>query len=150
MKRVLAFIAVFLLGGAVGAAIGARVGTLQFLLADAQYQAAIIVSEIETIRKGRADSLLGMKEMELDRHLANHSQYLESRLWWILPELRTDDDAAIRRAVAYRRANPYELPIMPGDDEFSKQVAEGQRRINQYVGKMLEHYPDVAAPEGAK
>lgn len=140
MKRQLAFVAVFVLGVGMGVAVGARVGTWEFLLADAQYKASILVSEIQTIKRGRAESLLLTKELELDSELARHGEYLESRLWWILPELRTDDDASIRRAVAYRLANPYQAPVFPGDDEFSRQVAEGQRRINASVGKVLDRY----------
>jgi len=151
MKKLLLATAVFVLGAVVGVAAGVRMGVWEFVIADAQYKASILVSEIQQIKRGRAQSLVGVKEVELNGELARHGQYLESRLWWLLPELRSKDEAAIRRAVAYRLANPYQMPEIPRrDDDFSRQVAEGLQRQDEYLRKVLEHYRGVAAPEGAK
>jgi hypothetical protein len=40
---------------------------------------------------------------------------MDSRLAWLWPDLKSDDDAAIRDGVTYRLAHPYE-----GDEEMKQ------------------------------
>jgi hypothetical protein len=154
MKKVLAFLGVFVLGVVVGFPIGARVGLWEFMLADAQYKASILSTELRSIKAGRTEPIVIGKEISLNAELAKHGQYMESRLSWLWPELKPKDDQPIRRAVAYRLANPYQGPDHtkpenwnPGVDmesEFVKQVIEGQRIEERYVRKVLEHYGSTA------
>jgi hypothetical protein len=153
MKRLLIVLAVFLGGIAVGIPIGARVGLWEFMLADAQYKASILSTELGSIKAGKTEPVVLEMEISLNGELAKHGQYMESHLSWLWPELKAKDDKAIRRAVAYRLANPYQGPDHtkpenwnPGIDmesEFVRQVIEGQRIQEHYLHKVLEHYGDM-------
>src|SRR4051812_1399769 len=110
MKKALIFLVVFLVGIVVGFPIGARVGGWEFSLADAQYKASILSMQIQRIKAGKTDPV-DVLEGWLDEELIKPGQYMESRLSWLWPDLKPQDDRAIRRAVAYRLANP-----SPGPD----------------------------------
>ncbi|HYQ94660.1 MAG TPA: hypothetical protein VEP70_07515 [Burkholderiales bacterium] len=154
MKKALAFLAVFLLGVAVGFPIGARVGLWEFMLGEAQYKASILSTQIKSIKAGKTEPIVVGMEISLNAELAKHGQHMESHFSWLWPGLKSGDDKPIRRAVAYRLANPYEGPDHtkpeawnPGidmDSDFVKQVIEGQRTEERYLRKVLEHYGGMA------
>ncbi|MDB5804344.1 MAG: hypothetical protein JWN73_1666 [Betaproteobacteria bacterium] len=89
-------------------------------------------------------------ELELDAKLADHGRSMESRFTWLFPELGPGDDAAIRRAVAYRQKNPYRAPDLsrpeswkPGmdmHDKFVLDTIEGQKTQRLYRQKVLDAY----------
>src|SRR5882672_10937111 len=110
MKMALVVLVVFLVGIVVGFPIGARVGLWEFTLVDAQYKASILSTEIKAIKAGKTDPVVIGMEISLNAELAKHGQYMESYLSWLWPDLKPKDDRAIRRAVAYRLANPYQGP----------------------------------------
>jgi hypothetical protein len=151
-KRGAFFAGVFVAGVLVGAAVGSRVGTYEFLLADAQYKASILSSELKSIKAGKLEPVLVSKEISLDGELAFHGRYLESRLSWLWPELWSPDDEPIRRAVAYRLANPFEGPDLsksegwiPGTDmqgDFILSVVKGQKDQRAYIQAVLQKYKD--------
>jgi len=152
-RQVILIAVVFAAGVAVGAPIGARVGLWQFMLADAQYKASILSTEIKAIKAGRTEPVVTGMEISLNAELAKHGQYMESYFWWLWPELRSSDDAPIRTAVAYRLAYPYEGPDLakpenwnPGidmQDRFVREVVEGQRIQREYMHKVLQRYSDM-------
>ena len=150
MKRLIWLFLIFVLGLAVGIPIGARVGVWEFMLADAQYKASILSSDLKAIKSRRTDQLVEGMEISLNAELAKHGEYMESRMWWLWPELRSSDDKPIRNAVAYRLANPYQGPDLskhenwkPDVDmqgDFVQQVIAGQKVQDAYLRKVLEHY----------
>jgi hypothetical protein len=150
MKRALALIAVFVLGLIIGFPIGARVGLWQFMLADAQYKASILSTEIKSLRAGKPEPIIVGMEISLNAELSKHGQYMESHFSWLWPELKSEDDKPIRRAVAYRLANPYQgpdhtkpeswNPDVDMNSEFVKEVIEGQKIQKHYIRKVLDHY----------
>jgi hypothetical protein len=152
MKKAGILLLVFLLGILVGVPIGARVGVWEFLLADAQYKASILAAELKSIKAGKAEPVVTGMEISLNAELAKHGEYMDSRLRWLWPRLRPNDDRPIRHAVAYRLANPYQGPDLtksenwnPGVDmqsDFVRLVVEGQRTQEQYLRKVLERYGD--------
>jgi hypothetical protein len=154
MKKALAFLVVFIVGVALGFPIGARVGLWEFMLADAQYKASILSTQINSLKAGNPEPIIGGMEISLNGELAKHGQYMESNLWWLWPELKPKDDQPIRRAVAYRLSNPYQGPDHtrpenwnPGvdmDSEFVQQVIQGQRTEEHYLRKVLQHYGGMA------
>jgi hypothetical protein len=154
MKKAFLFLAVFALGLAVGFPIGARIGAWQFLLADAQYKASILTTEIRSLKAGHIEPIIGGMEISLNRELAMHGEYIESSLSWLWPDLKSQDDSAIRRAVDYRLKNPFSRPDLakpenwnPGVDmnsRFVSRVIEGQREQERYLRKVLDYYGDAA------
>src|SRR5215467_9231958 len=110
MKKVFIVFLAFTVGLAFGFPAGTRVGVSEFMLADAQYKASILSAQIKAIKSGKVEPVLAAMEISLNAELAMHGQYMDSHLSWLWPELRSKDDAAIRRAVAYRLANPYQGP----------------------------------------
>jgi hypothetical protein len=154
MKKTLAFVAVSLLGLAVGFVVGAKVGVWEFLLADAQYKASILSTQLTSIKAGKTEPIIVGLEISLNGELARHGQYMESHFSWLWPELKSKDDLPIRRAVAYRLANPYQVvdhtkpenwnPGVDMQSDFVKDVIEGQRIQERYIHKVLEHYRGMA------
>lgn len=154
MKKLLAFVGVFALGIAIGAAVGARLGLWEFKLAEAQHRAAILASQIQALKAGKVEPIISGMEIILDSELAMHGRYMESSFQWLWPELRSEDDELIRRAVAYRLANPRRsvdhtkadnwAPGVDMNSELVKAVIEGQRIEEHYLRKVLEHYRGMA------
>jgi hypothetical protein len=150
VKQVLVIAAVFAVGVAVGIPIGARVGLWEFMLAEAQYKASSLASDIRSIKAGDRERVLTSMEISLNAELAKHGEYMESHLWWLWPELRSSDDRSIRTAVSYRLANPYEGPDFekpeswrPGidmQDPFVRDVIAGQRTQRDYMRKVLQRF----------
>jgi hypothetical protein len=148
MKKSLTLLLVFLVGIVVGFPIGARIGGgWEFALAQGQYKASILSMQIAAIKAGKRDPV-ALMESSLNDELVKHGQYMESYLSWLWP---AEDDHAIRRAVAYRLANPYPYRqgsdyIKPGIDmqsAFVQREIEGQRIAENYLRKVLEHYGDM-------
>ena len=139
-----------LLGLSIGFIAGARTGSYEFVLADAQYKASILAFQLKALRAGKPESVIVGKEISLDGELPSHGRYMESHLKWVWPELQAKDDKAIRNAVAYRLANPYEAPDHSKpetwnagtnmNDEFVQGVIEGQKIMNHYQDKVLKVY----------
>ena len=160
MKKVFIVFLAFTVGLAFGFPVGTRVGVSEFMLADAQYKASILSAQIKAIKSGKVEPILTAMEVTLNGELAMHGEYMDSHLSWLWPELRSKDDGAIRRAVAYRLANPYQSPDLskpeswkPGIDmesEFVQQVIEGQRKQQRYLRKVLERYADLNTNTGDK
>jgi len=152
-RKVIVITTVFASGLAVGVAIGARVGLWEFMLADAQYKASLLASDIKAIKAGDRERVVTSMEISLNAELAKHGEYIESHLWWLWPELRSRDNSPIRSAVSYRLANPYEGPDLekpenwkPGidmQDRFVREVVEGQRTQREYIRKVLQRYGDM-------
>lgn len=107
-KPLVVFALVFVVGVAAAFVAGARVGGNELLYADAQYKAAILAWQLHHLRNGRSDAVIERLENALDTELARHGQYLDSRLAWLWPDLRSDDEAAIRDGVTYRLGHPHE------------------------------------------
>jgi hypothetical protein len=154
MKKLAIVLIVFVVGLAVGFTVGARVGLWEFMLANAQYQASILATQIKSIKAGKTEPIVVGMEISLNGEISKHGQYMESYLWWLWPELKSKDDQPIRRAVAYRLANPYTGPDLskpgnwnPGMDmqnEFVLGVIEGQKIEEHYLDKVLKHYGPTA------
>lgn len=154
MKKLLAFVGVFALGIAVGLPIGARFGLWEFKLAEAQYKASILASQIQALRAGKVQPIISGMEITLNSELAMHGRYMESSFWWLWPELQSEDETSIRRAVAYRNANPYRgvdhtkaenwAPGVDMNSGLAKAVIEGQRIEEHYLRKVLDHYGGMA------
>jgi len=154
MKKLAIVLIVFVVGLAVGFTVGARVGLWEFMLANAQYQASILATQIKSIKAGKTEPIVVGMEISLNGEISKHGQYMESYFWWLWPELKSKDDQPIRRAVAYRLANPYTGPDLskpenwkPGMDmqnEFVLGVIEGQKKQEHYLDKVLKHYGPVA------
>lgn len=154
LPKAVLLIGVFMAGMVVGVPLGARIGLWEFALADAQHKAARLSYDLAAIKAGRTENLISGMEISLNSELSLHGQYMESRLWWLWPELQSDDDSHIRTAVAYRLANPYEGPDLakpenwkPGldmDGRFVREVVEGQRIQREYMHKVLQHYGDMS------
>lgn len=150
MKKTVLVAALFLAGLAIGFGMGARVGTYQHGLADAQYKASILAFQLQALKAGKPEPALAGMEISLSGEIANHGRYMDSHLKWLWPEMMSEDDQPIRRAVAYRLANPYELPDhtkpenwRPGVDmesAFVKKIIEGQKEMNTYLEKVLKHH----------
>src|SRR5262249_19698985 len=153
LRKVIVIAAVFATGLAIGALIGARVGVWEFTLADAQYKASLLASDIKAIKAGNNERVLTAMEISLNAELAKHGEYMDSYLWWLWPELRSSDDHPIRSAASYRLANPYEGPDLerpenwkPGIDmqhPFVRDVIEGQKVQREYVRKVLQRYGEM-------
>jgi hypothetical protein len=153
LRQVILIAVVFAAGIAVGVPIGARVGLWEFMLADAQYKASLLTTDIKAIKAGKTEPVVTGMEIALNAELAKHGQYMESYLWWLWPELRSSDDGPIRRAVSYRLANPFEGPDLskpenwkPGidmQDSFVREVVEGQRTQRQYMHNVLQRYGEM-------
>lgn len=124
MKKAIIIAVVFALGLAGAFVLGARVGGNELLYADAQYKTAILAWQLHNLRSGKADAVIARMEASLDAELARHGKYLESRFAWLWPDLRADDESAIRDGVSYRLAHPHEA------DDSVKQLRE----------KVLVHY----------
>jgi hypothetical protein len=154
MKKLLALIGVFALGVVVGVAVGARFGLWEFKLGEAQYKASILATEIQALRAGKVEPIISGMEITLNSELAMHGRYMESPFWWLWPELKSEDEKAIRRAVAYRQAHPFPgvdhtkaenwAPGVDMNSEIVKAVIEGQRIEEHYLRKVLEHYGGMA------
>src|SRR5690349_9712592 len=154
MKKALAFVIVFVLGMAVGFPIGARVGMWQFMLGDSQYKASILTAQITALKSGRLEPVITGMEIVLNSEIAMHGRYMESHFSWLWPELKSANDEPIRRAVAYRLANPYVgsdftkpenwNPDVDMNSEFVRGVIDGQRIEEYYVRKVLDYYGDKA------
>jgi len=144
---------VFAIGVVVGVPIGARIGLWEFMLADSQYKASLLASDIKALKAGDSERVVTAMEISLNAELAKHGQYMETHLWWLWPELRSSDDRPIRGAVAYRLANPYQGPDLekpenwkPGMDmqhPFVREVIEGQQIQREYMRRVLQHYGDM-------
>jgi hypothetical protein len=153
LKKVIVIAAVFATGLAVGVPIGARVGLWEFVLADAQYKASLLASDIKSIKAGDSERAVTAMEISLNAELAKHGQYLESHLWWLWPELRSGDDRPIRTAVSYRLASPYVGPDLEKPENwksgidmqhpFVREVVEGQRIQREYMRKVLQRYGEM-------
>ena len=124
MKKAIVIAVVLVLGLAGAFVLGARVGGNELLYADAQYKTAILAWQLHNLRSGKADAVIARMEASLDAELARHGKHLESRLAWLWPDLRADDESAIRDGVSYRLAHPREA------DDSVKQLRE----------KVLVHY----------
>ena len=137
---------------AAGFLLGTRVGVHQFLISDAQYKASILSTEIKALKAGKLEPIIESMEINLDSELANHGRYMESNLSWLFPELIPKDDQAIRRAVAYRLENPYTgtdfsrseswNPGIKMDDQFVRDIIEGQKLQKKFLRKTIEAYAD--------
>jgi hypothetical protein len=150
MKRFFIAITVLVLGVIVGIPLGARLGVREFMLADAQYKASSLSSDLKALRAGNSKRIIEGMELSLNAELAKHGEYMESRLWWLWPEFRTNEDRHIRNAVSYRLANPYQGPDLskaenwkPGVDmneKFIRDVVEGQRHQEAHLRNVLDRY----------
>lgn len=118
MKKAIILSIVSILGLAGAFVLGARVGVSEFLYADAQYRAAILAWQLHSLRAGTPAPVIARMEASLDTELARHGKYMDSRLAWLWPDLRADDDAAIRDGVTYRLAHPHDA------DDSVKQLRE--------------------------
>jgi hypothetical protein len=123
-KPLIVFAFVFAIGVSAAFVLGARVGGSELLYADAQYKAAILAWQLHNLRSDRSAAVMARMEASLDSELARHGKYMESRLAWLWPDLKPDDDAAIRDGVSYRLAHPHEA------EDDVKQLRE----------KVLVHY----------
>ncbi len=154
MKKLTVILSVLVVGVAIGFIAGARIGVWEFTLANAQYQASILATQIRSIKAGKTEPIIVGMEISLNGELSKHGQYMESHFSWLWPELKSKEDQPIRRAVAYRLANPYTGPDLskaenwnPGidmQDDFVKQVIEGQKIEGHYLDKVLKYYGDMA------
>jgi hypothetical protein len=124
MKKAITIAVVSVVGLAGAFVLGARVGVSEFLYADAQYKTAILAWQLHNLHAGRSAPVIARMEKSLDDELARHGKYMESRLAWLWPDLRADDEAAIRDGVSYRLAHPHEA------DDGVKELRE----------KVLVHY----------
>ena len=150
VRQIILIAVVFAAGVAIGVAIGTRVGLWEFMLADAQYKASLLATDIKAIKAGTTEQVVTGMEISLNAELAKHGEYMESYLWWLWPELRSSDDGPIRRAVSYRLANPYEGPDLAKpenwkpeidmQDRFVREVVEGQRIQREYMNRVLQRY----------
>lgn len=153
LRKGITIAVVFATGVAAGIPIGARVGLKEFMLADSQYKASLLVTNITSIKAGRPEPVVTSMEISLNDELANFGAYMESRLWWLWPELRTDDEHPIRKAVSYRLANPYEGPDLGNpanwkagvdmQDPFVRDVVNGQVRQREFMRRVLERFGDL-------
>ena len=135
-----------------GFLLGTRVGVHQFLIADAQYKASILSTEVKLVKAGKLEPIIKSMEINLDSELANHGRYMESHLTWLFPELIPRDDQAIRRAVAYRLENPFTAidfykpeswnPEIKMDDQFVRDAIEIQKLQKRYLQRTIEAYGD--------
>lgn len=153
MKKLIIFLTIFFVGITVAFGIGARVGVSEFLYADAQYRASIFATQLQALRAGKSESIITELEIALNGELANHGRYMESNLTWLWPHLKSKDDRPIRKAVTYRMTNSYEDPDlskpenwktgMDMNNQFVKDIIEGQKILNRYIQKTLKQYEDV-------
>jgi len=131
-KLTVILVSIALLAGlSAGFVIGARVGVDEFLYADAQYKAAILAWQLEALHAQKTPLVVTGLETALNAELARHGRYMESRLAWLWPDMRPEDERAIGGAGDYRIAHPFEEP-----DEST----EGQRIMKEYRNKVIEHY----------
>jgi hypothetical protein len=147
-KIVLSLIAV--LGMLLGFVAGARFGTYEFTLATAQYNASLLTYQIKALKAGKSQAIIEAMEISLNGELAKHGRYLESHLTWLWPELRSPGEDAIRMAVAYRLANPYQRRDLSEpaswqegvdmESEVVKHAIERQMMLQHHVAKVLTHY----------
>jgi hypothetical protein len=86
---------------------GARVGVTEFLYADAQYKAAILAWQLSALRAGKPAEVMQRMESSLDLELGRHGRYLDSRLTWLWPDMKADNDDPILDGVYYRLSHPH-------------------------------------------
>ncbi len=149
MKTHAAYLILLALSAGAAFTLGTRVGVGQFQLADAQYQASVAAYELRWLAAGNTEPLRTAREIHLNAGLAAHGRYLESRMKWLWPGLRSDDERAIRNAVNYSLANHYEehyLSVGWSEDdehaEFRRQLAAQQRESQQYMQRVLALYAE--------
>ena len=132
---------------------GARIGANEFSYWNAQYQASILVYEIQALKNHKSEELVEAKEIMLNGELANHGRYLNSSLNWFWTGYPRDDEP-IKRVVDYRLRNPYKDPDVTDTtkwntdvdldsqetQEFLKQLEEGTIIQEQLIKLVLETY----------
>src|SRR4051794_559736 len=106
MRATVMGVAALIVGFACGFVVGAKKGERELQLANAQYNASILATQLKWIKAGKIGPVIEGMEVSLNEQLARHGQYMESNFAWLWPELKSEDEQQIRRAVAYRLSNP--------------------------------------------
>ena len=124
---------------------GAIVGTREFLLANAQYQASITATYLRALEQKRIPQLSNALELDLDGYLALHGAYLDSQLTWLWPELRADTPRAITFAANYRATHPVDPLILASpdsNDPAAQEIQRGLREHTRQVERVVKKYAD--------
>jgi len=120
----------------------------EFMYWDSQYKATSLVFEIKALKI--INFVIESNEIRLNRKLAIHSYYLDSKFSWMLPHNTKFDKKYIKRVVEYRLSNPYADPDMSNprswkrgtnmNDKYIQVVIEGQKENNKRIDKVLKLY----------
>jgi len=119
LRKVVVIAAVFATGLAIGVLIGARVGVWELTLADAQYKASLLASDVKAIRAGNNERDDHPIRSAVSYRLANPYEG---------PDLERPEN------------------WKPGIDmqhPFVRDVIEGQKVQREYVRKVLQRYGEM-------
>lgn len=138
MNRITKYSLLVIIPSAVTFAIGWKIGTLQgagvSTLMSNSLEAASVVTELELLRENKTNSLLNIKEMELDAKLLSYSIYKEQNQGWIIYPFNTMSEFslehALKRAAKYRRNSP--------DNKHRTNKEEHMKEMYLRVDQLLE------------
>ena len=129
---------------------GTRLGVTAYMQAEAQYRASITAGELRLLERQRIDTLKEVKEIELNRHLADHGRYMDSKFKWLWPMHKSKDNRPIKSAVRYRVSRPFHDPDLSKpegwkegvdlESPFVQDVIAGQKENQAQIRKVLEAY----------
>ena len=123
---------------------GVRVGATESAFLQSSVKATMLVSELRTLRAGKADLLVKAKELELDSEVFMYSQLIESGHPWLFWAENNDfeHERYLRQVARYRKEFPAVIPTlqMEGTDETRIRMRAQAETIARATEKIIREY----------
>ena len=119
-------------------------GAFQSELAQSTVRASLVVGELRSLRTGQIDSLIRLKELELDSQVSRYQQFLDYGHPWLLwPTSRHfEHDRYLGTVAHYRQQHP---PVMPSitvseTDPFAGEINANNASIARTTEEIVRRY----------
>jgi hypothetical protein len=124
--------------------IGAHVGGYQYWQMDSSARASLLVHDLQAIRSGANQKLIGAKEVELDGAILQALRFQESSLSWLFwPFSESYDHEKYLHSVAlYRKDHPSPTPGLDfgPDNERATEMEEYRAEVSRRTAQLIENY----------
>ena len=123
--------------------LGMHVGAYQSWLLDSSAKSSLLVGELNTIRKGKAETLIESKEIELDGAITRALRLRGSDLTWLFYPFdgNYDHDRYLRAAAAYRKLYPSPTPRLDfggTEGKFKQQMEAYQVEVASRMSQLQQ------------
>lgn len=124
--------------------IGVHVGAYESWQMDSSAKASLLVGELKAIRAGKAEGLIGAKEVELDGAISQALRFRESGASWLFYPFSSayDHERYLRFAAAYRKEHLSPTPKLGfgTDGELKQQMEDYRAEVALRMSQLQQQY----------